>query len=213
MQLHELVLRFRGMRPPRFASVFEAIVNAIVCQQLSLMVGVHLLNRLSSRYGSTAGEDRAMAARGAPTAARVATADVSELRQFGLSQAKACALIADARAIVENRFDLDALALAEDDDARGQLSALSGIGRWSAEYILLRGLGRHHVLPGDDVGASNSLQQRFGLATRPNYDRIQQLSQSWRPYGGLVYFHLLLAGLEASGQVLGNDPPTHLPER
>ena len=212
VQLRELALRFRGMRPPRFASVFEAIVNAIVCQQLSLMVGVHLLNRLSKRYGSTVWEDPGGAAYGAPTAAQVATAEVSELREFGLSQAKAGALIAAARAIVENRFDLAALAQAGDDDARGQLTALPGIGRWSAEYVLLRGLGRHHVLPGDDVGASNSLQRRFGLTTRPNYDRIQQLSQSWRPYGGLVYFHLLLAGLEASGQVFGNDSPTHRPE-
>jgi len=211
-RLSGLARQFRGMRPPRFATVFEAIVNAVVCQQLSLMVGVHLLNRLSKRYGSTVWEDPGGAAYGAPTAARVATADVSELREFGLSQAKAGALIAAARAIVENRFDLAALAQAGDDDARGQLTALPGIGRWSAEYVLLRGLGRHHVLPGDDVGASNSLQRRFGLTTRPNYDRIQQLSQSWRPYGGLVYFHLLLAGLEASGQVFGNDSPTHRPE-
>jgi len=52
-QLNPLAQRFVGMRPPRFPSVFEAVVNAIACQQLSLIVGIHLLNRLAERYGRT----------------------------------------------------------------------------------------------------------------------------------------------------------------
>ena len=43
------------------------------------------------------------------------------------------------------------------------LLGLPGIGRWSAEYVMLRGLARYHVLPGDDVGARNNLRRRFGL--------------------------------------------------
>ena len=81
----------------------------------------------------------------------------------------------------------------------GTLLGLPGIGRWSAEYVMLRGLARHHVLPGDDVGARNNLRSRFGLAEDAGYDAVATLSRRWQPYAGLVYFHLLLDALAARG--------------
>ena len=88
---------------------------------------------------------------------------------------------------------------------RGLLS-LTGVGRWSAEYTLLRGLGRYHVLPGDDVGARNNLRCRFGLAAGADYDAVAALSRRWQQYGGLVYFHLLLDALASSGHLQPSAP-------
>ena len=79
------------------------------------------------------------------------------------------------------------------------LSRIRGIGRWSAEYVLLRGLGRLDTFPGDDVGAQNNLQRLFHLADKPTYDHIRQLTSPWHPYEGLVYFHLLLDKLRVKG--------------
>jgi DNA-3-methyladenine glycosylase II len=73
----------------------------------------------------------------------------------------------------------------------GYLTTLRGIGRWSAEYALLRGLGRLDIFPGDDVGARNNLQRLFHLHTKPDYEEINKLTSQWHPYEGLVYFHLL----------------------
>lgn len=98
-------------------------------------------------------------------------------------------------------LDLEALRGADDDSARETLLGLPGIGRWSAEYVLLRGLARYHVLPGDDVGARNNLRHRFGLPEGAGYDAVARLSRRWWPYGGLVYFHLLLDALAARGEV------------
>jgi DNA-3-methyladenine glycosylase II len=60
---------------------------------------------------------------------------------------------------------------------------------------MLRGLGRLHVFPGDDVGAHNKLRRFFGIDTELDYDSVHRLVAPWHPYAGVVYFHLLLDSL------------------
>ena len=122
-----------------------------------------------------------------------------DLRPLGFSGAKARTIVGLARQVDSGQLDLDALEHLDDDAARQALIASPGIGRWSAEYTLLRGLGRLQVLPGDDVGARNNLRRRFGLSPSAGYDGMAALSKSWWPYGGFVYFHLLLDALRQGG--------------
>jgi len=82
------------------------------------------------------------------------------------------------------------------------LLGLPGIGRWSAEYVMLRALARYHVLPGDDVGARNNMRRRFGLPWDAGYDEVAGFSRRWHPYEGLVYFHLLLDALATRGDLV-----------
>jgi DNA-3-methyladenine glycosylase II len=138
---------------------------------------------------------------GFPAPARLAAADPAELRSLGFSTAKARSIVSVAGQVAAGALDLEALRDAGDDRAMGTLLGLPGIGRWSAEYVMLRGLSRYHVLPGDDVGARNNLRRRFGLAEDAGYDAVARLSRRWQPYGGLVYFHLLLDALAARGYV------------
>jgi DNA-3-methyladenine glycosylase II len=204
--LRLLVSQFRGVRPPCFPSVFEAVVNAIACQQLSLVVGIHLLNRLAERYGPTTSR-RAGAQAGFPTPERLANADPQVLRELGFSRAKARAVRILAERVASGDLDLEALRDEPDDRALAVLLDLPGIGRWSAEYTLLRGLSRYHVLPGDDVGARNNLRRRFELPLSAGYDAVVELARTWWPYGGLVYFHLLLDSLAAAGHVTSSLTP------
>ncbi len=196
-RLAALALRFRGMRPPRFPSVFEALVNAVACQQLSLDVGIHLLDRLAAAYGPRVALDDAGA--GFPAAERLAAAAPEDLRRLGFSSAKAATLVELSQRVATGALELESLVEVDDAEATAALVALPGIGRWSAEYVLLRGLGRLEVLPGDDVGARNSLRRCFGLPSSAGYDEVAAMAERWRPYGGLVYFHLLLDGLARSG--------------
>jgi DNA-3-methyladenine glycosylase II len=196
-RLNSLALRFRGMRPPCFPTVFEAVVNAVACQQLSLDVGIHLLSRLARRFGPAV--PGPVTRYGFPAPGRLAVADPAELRALGFSTAKARTITAIAGQAAAGALDLEALRDAGDDRAMSTLLGLPGIGRWSAEYVMLRGLARYHVLPGDDVGARNNLRRRFGLAEDAGYDAVVTLSRRWQPYAGLVYFHLLLDALAARG--------------
>jgi DNA-3-methyladenine glycosylase II len=82
-----------------------------------------------------------------------------------------------------------------------RLTSLRGVGRWTAEYVLLRGLGRLHVFPGDDVGGHNKLRHLFGIDTPLDYESVHRLVARWHPYAGVVYFHLLLDSLSQAGLV------------
>ena len=198
--LAPLAQRFRGLRPPRFASVFECLVNAVALQQLSLVAGLTLLNRLSRTYGacSSAAGNRMYAF---PEPAELAIAQPGAIRTLGFSLRKATTIVAIANAANKGRLALESLATRDDEDVVETLTQIAGVGRWSAEYTLLRGLGRLHVFPGDDVGARKNLARWLGLAEPLDYTGVQRAVAGWRPYAGLVYFHLLLDRLAARGDL------------
>jgi len=196
--LRPLVEQFSGVRPPRFPSVFEALVNSIACQQVTLDLGILLLNRLSERFGPAV-NDHGTVQHGFPGPADLAEATEEALRQLGFSHQKARAIRELAADVVADRLDLASLASMTNREAVDYLSTIRGIGRWSAEYVLLRGLGRLDTFPGDDVGAQNNLQRLFHLVDKPNYEQIRDLTSPWHPYEGLVYFHLLLEKLQTKG--------------
>lgn len=94
---------------------------------------------------------------------------------------------------------IDVLGQGNDAAVRQGLLELRGVGRWTAEYVLLRGLGRFHVFPGDDVGAQKRLARWLGRSRPMDYAGVQRAVRRWSPYAGLVYFHLLLDGLSQAG--------------
>jgi DNA-3-methyladenine glycosylase II len=207
--LRALVGRFAGFHPPRFATVFEAAVNAMCCQQLSLEAGLELLNRLSSRTG-TRFKDAGESLFGPPEPGKVARLPLGELRALGFSHKKAKALLELAWTLGQQSDGFEDLSTIDDQSAISRLMELKGIGRWSAEYILLRGLGRLNVFPRDDIAAAKNLRQWLGI--RPErepfgYDQIRVVLKKWHPFEGLVYFHLLLASVARRGWV---DSPAPL---
>lgn len=199
-RLHELAARFRGLKPPRFATVFEALLNGIACQQLSLAVGIILLNRLSAAHGlrfEESGESR----HAVPRPEDLMRARDRSLRALGFSRNKIRALREAAAAAAGGGLDLESFSGLDDETATGRLLELRGIGRWTAEYVLLRGLGRLAFFPGDDIGARNNLARWLHLRAPLDYDRVARVLGKWRRYAGLVYFHLLLDRLQAAGHV------------
>jgi DNA-3-methyladenine glycosylase II len=131
--------RFRGLKPPRFPTVFEALVNAFACQQLSLEVGLELLNRLAVAC-AVRSKARSADHFGFPGATNVAKLPPSRYQAIGFSRQKVAALLALARAVDRNELDLEALSNNTDVDACERLLELRGVGRWTAEYVLLRGV-------------------------------------------------------------------------
>jgi DNA-3-methyladenine glycosylase II len=192
--LAPLAERFRGLKPPQFPSLFEAVVNGIACQQLSLTVGITLLGRLARLCGPRS----ATGAYAFPRPCDVAVLRPAQLRALGFSHAKTSALLELARTVVAG-FDLDELATLDDAAVVEQLVALRGVGRWTAEYVLLRGLGRLAMFPGDDLGARTNLARWMKLRTPLDYDRVRRLARRWHPYAGFLYFHLLLQALAEAG--------------
>jgi DNA-3-methyladenine glycosylase II len=197
-RLRTLAERFRGTKPPRFPTVFEAVVNAFACQQLSLEVGIELLGRLATLCGTRFGSPRD-ARYAFPTPPEVLHVPPKQYRAIGFSRQKVRALIDLASGIKQGSVALESFAQRDEEFARQQLLEIRGVGRWSAEYVLLRGLGRLSVFPGDDVGAQKRLAQWLGRSHPLDYAGVSRAVKRWQPYAGLVYFHLLLNGLAEAG--------------
>lgn len=203
-----LAEQFQGMKPPRFLTGFECLVNAIACQQISLASGIQLLNRFAETFGQRFEEPSQADPRAVqyafPRADDMIEVDIEQLRAIGFSRHKAIAVLNLAALTRAGEFDLEALHVLSDQAASEALQRLRGVGRWTAEYALLRGLGRLHVFPGDDVGARNNLQQWLEATDKLNYETVALALEQWQSVKGLIYLHLLLDKLAASQHVRVN---------
>jgi DNA-3-methyladenine glycosylase II len=184
-KLSELAQRFRGLKPPRFPTVFESLANAIACQQMSLSLGILLLSRMTESFGvavaGTAGRAHAF-----PRPEDMASLEPTAFRKLGFSYNKGRSLIDLARACVDGRANLEELANLNNEASVQRLLEFRGVGRWSAEYALLRGLGRLNVYPGDDVGARNNLGSWLRFTKPLDYEGVHRVTAKWQPYAGVV---------------------------
>ena len=201
--LRELAERLRGMKPVRYATVFEAFANAVACQLVSLSAGMHVLNRLTEAFGIVGEVNHAAPpTRSFPPAAAIVRSNPDALRALGLSRQKGEYLIGLAKLAIDPKDpDFTSIARLDDDDASARLSKIRGVGRWTAEYVMLRGFGRINIFPGDDVGGRNKLFEWLGMGDAPTYDAVGRMLERWRPYGGLIYLHLIVNAVADAGHV------------
>ena len=190
-EFETIALALRGMRPPRFASLFETFARVIPFQQLSLDAGVSIVTRLVERFGArfADGADRCFAF---PEAQKIARARIDSLRRCGLSARKSETLRELARMIVSGELDESQLESMSTADALRRLIELPGIGLWSASVVLLRGLRRLDVFPPGDVGAARGLRTVMGIDAAASIDAIVEAFGNQRGY---LYFHVLGASL------------------
>ncbi|MEO8137854.1 MAG: hypothetical protein ABI831_28240, partial [Betaproteobacteria bacterium] len=182
--LAELARRCAGLRPQRFATLFEALANGICCQQLSLAAGLTRLGHLAERFGPRTPDGLRA---GSPEPTRLAQAPLSALRQAGLSARRAVEL-RDLARLPLDLFERELTAL-PDEAARARLLELPGIGPWTADYVLLRGLGRLDIFPSGDVGAAHTLGRILGRVIEPR-DAVR-FAARFAPFRGMLYFSML----------------------
>ena len=198
--LFQLATTLMGLKPPRYPMLFEALTNAITCQQITLTAGLRILGRLAEACGELVGDAISF-----PLPERVAELSFEELIGLGYSKQKARAMVELSALAVAGELDRSIITNLSDDDAVERLRLMYGVGRWSAEYALLRGDGRLNIFPGDDVGVRKHLEQWLGLDHRLNYDGVRRILETWRPFGGMIYLHLLTASIVDSGRVKSSE--------
>jgi len=196
--LDVLVKRFLGLKPPRFPTVFEGVVNGISCQQLSLDFGITLLNRLCANYGRKV-EFKDYSSHAFPIPEDLANLTPDDFRRLGYSRQKGRAIIELSQNIVSGDLDLECLESFDNSQALMRLCNLRGVGRWTGEYVLLRGLGRLDVFPADDIGGRRGLQKWLGIDELLDYAKTKSIVDRWGSYAGFVYFHLLMNRLVQEG--------------
>ncbi len=201
-RLLELAERLRGMKPVRYATVFEAFANAVAGQLVSLSAGMHVLNRLAGAFGALGEIKSASPMRSFPPAAAIARSSPSALRTLGFSRQKGEYLVGLARLAIDPRDrDFASTERLADDEGIARLLKIRGVGRWTAEYVMLRGFGRINIFPGDDVGGRNKLFEWLGEDGEPTYAGVAAMLKRWHPYGGLIYLHLIVNAVADAGHI------------
>jgi DNA-3-methyladenine glycosylase II len=196
------VRALRGLRPPRFANLFESFVNVIPFQQLSLDAGVAIMGRLIRKFGDRT-EHAGRQYHGSPTAHAIATARIEQLRACGLSRGKAMTLHNLARRIEARELSEEEISRMTSQQALQTLMELPGIGPWSAALVLLRGFGRLDVFPPGDAGAAR------GLGALLQLDRLTSIDRAVERFGdlrGYLYFCGLGATLLNRGLIHSAAP-------
>lgn len=161
-----------GYPPPRIrAPGYETLLRTIVGQQVSVAAAASIWAKLAAALGDLTRPDI------------VAAASDDALRAAGLSRQKASYARSLADAVASGRLDLTALP-ADDEDAIGQLVAIKGIGRWSAEIYLLFAEGRGDIWPAGDLAVQIEIGRIMGHAERPSERATRAIAEPWRPYRG-----------------------------
>jgi DNA-3-methyladenine glycosylase II len=179
--LAELVPRLVGFRPPLAPDPFESLVTSITAQQVSLFAAFAIRTRLIERFGV-----RGELAHGFPTRERIAAAEEGQLVALGFSRRKAEYVVGLARADI----DLEGLASLGDDEVRARLTAIRGLGPWTAEWFLARHLARPRAWPAGDLGVRKAAAVLYGLD-------VHELGRRLDPFQNLSA-HYLLTGMRVA---------------
>ena len=164
------------------ASVYAALAQSIVSQQLSGKAAATIYGRLCALFPG---------ARGGPKPAQVLSASDEALRGAGLSRAKALALRDLAERSLAGEIPTLAAARRLPDDALiERLTAVRGIGRWTVEMFLIFRLGRPDILPVDDYGVRKGFALAWGLAEHPSPRALAAHGERWAPYRTVASWYL-----------------------
>jgi DNA-3-methyladenine glycosylase II len=187
--LAELVQELRGLRPPIAVEPFESLVTSITAQQVSLRAAFAIRNRLIERFGV-----RAEHAYAFPARERIALAEPDELFEIGFSRRKADYAVGLAR----SDLDLEALALLPNEEVKAALTAVPGIGEWTADWFLARHLARPTAWPAGDLGLRKAVSRFYGEGRDLTTEEVRAIGERFEPFQNLTA-HYLLAGLLAGG--------------
>lgn len=185
--LGPLVTSFRGMKPIRPATLFEMAVDAVIEQQISLAASRRIRARVVERFGEKKAGMWIF-----PGPETLAEASLEAIRACGLSGRKAEYINGLAGRVADGSFDLDALKGMSDDAVRSVIGGIRGFGRWSADYILIRGLGRPDAVPVDDLAVRTIVGRYLGEGGRMTAEEVERALTPFAPFRGLAVFYLVV---------------------
>jgi DNA-3-methyladenine glycosylase II len=190
--MSQLTQRLVGFKFPVTPTVFEALVDAIVEQQISIKVARNIEERLAVMFGeSIRVEGEVFFA--FPTAAALVEAGVDKIRQTGLSLRKAEYIYGAAQLVVRGDLDLEKLQECSSEEVVLVLDAIRGVGVWTAELTMLRGMGRFDVLPADDFGLRRVISRYYCGGRSILALEARQIAERWGDWRGLAAFYLIIA--------------------
>jgi DNA-3-methyladenine glycosylase II len=183
-RMAELIKAEPGLDPDRMfdglpSDMWGALVLQVIGQQLSLAAAAAILTRLEALYGGRM-----------PTPAELLATDAETLRGIGMSRAKAVYLHDLAARLEDGRLNLDLLDSLDDDHARTALTEVKGVGRFTADGVLMLALRRPDVWPAADLALRRSVERAWGLDSPASVEQVDALGERFRPWRTLAAAYL-----------------------
>ena len=175
---HASVVR-SDLRRERPGDAYGALLRSIVGQQLSTKAARTIYGRMTELFGGHA-----------PTPRQLLAADPAAIRAAGLSGPKIGYLRDLARHIEEGELELERLPDLPDEEIAAQLTAIKGLGQWTADMFLMFHLGRPDILPVGDQGIRRAVQVQYRMRKLPDPKRLTKVALPWRPYRTLACIFL-----------------------
>ncbi len=184
--------RFRGLHLPHTASVFEALVLAIMGQQIATNVARIIRTLFIETYGPRQSFDgRTYYA--FPRLETLLAATVEELRGLKLSRRKAEYIRGIAEAALEGALSPEQLSELSDEQVARRLTELRGVGQWTAQWVLIRSLGRPDALPLGDLALRRAVSRLFFGGDEINDGQLEEFSRRWSPWRTSATVYLFTA--------------------
>jgi len=158
---------------------YGALVRSIVGQQLSTKAARSIYERLTDLFDGRT-----------PSPAELLAADPEEVRSVGMSRPKVSYLRSLAEHVESGELELARLSELPDEEVIEQLTAVKGLGQWTADMFLIFHLGRPDVLPVGDLGIRRAVERAYDLPELPDAARLTEIGEPWRPHRSLASLYL-----------------------
>jgi DNA-3-methyladenine glycosylase II len=169
----------RDLKRERPGDAYGTLVRSIVGQQLSTKAAATIYGRVLELFkGHT------------PTPKQLLKVAPDKLRTAGLSRAKVAYLRDLAQHVEDGALELELLPELPDEEVAAQLTAIKGLGQWTADMFLIMHLGRPDILPVGDQGIRRAIQVHYGLRNLPDAKRVHKIAKPWQPYRTLACVYL-----------------------
>ena len=199
--LADVVGDFYGYHNTRTASVYEALVQAVMGQQIATNVARIIRSLLVENYGVRA----TIAGRewyAFPRAESLATAEVADLRQLKLSYRKAEYIQGIAQGAVDSGDNFASTHDLEDDEVVKRMVAIRGVGQWTAQWVLVRALARPDGFPIGDLALRRTVSSLYFDGQEIDDAQLLAFSQRWSPWRSYATSYLFAA--LRSGRIAGS---------
>jgi DNA-3-methyladenine glycosylase II len=163
----------------RPADAYGALLRSIVGQQLSTKAARSIYGRLIEMFGGRT-----------PTPQELIDADPEVVRSVGLSHAKVRYIRSLADHVLSGELELERLPELGDEEVMREVTAVKGLGEWTAHMFLIFHLGREDVLPVGDLGIRRAVERAYGFEELPSREELERLGERWAPYRSLASLYL-----------------------
>jgi len=188
----QIIKNFYGLRAPKTPTVFEALIIAITEQQIALPVAVALRKKLIEKYGKPI-KINSKIYYTFPSPASLARVKPEEIKKLGLSLKKSEYIVDVSKKVAKQEIDLEKMKKWDKERILDVLTQIRGVGPWTVEYMMCRGMGRYDALPANDMGLKTSVTAYLNKKEKVSEQEVRKLFESFGKYQGYAAFYLIYA--------------------